>query len=85
MNTEDSLNRSSIQNGSMLSYETVEEMRAKFMKHQQIYKTNYDQAESEIKRMDELYHDLIENVLKVTLMRTFCNYDRETLLISYGV
>ena len=85
MNTEDSLNRSSIQNGSMLSYETVEEMRAKFMKHQQIYKTNYDQAESEIKRMDELYHDLIENVLKVTLMHTFCNYDRETLLISYGV
>ena len=85
MNTEDSLNRSSIQNGSMLSYETVEEMRAKFMKHQQIYKTNYDQAESEIKRMDELYHDLIENVLKVTLMHTFCNHDRETLLMSYGV
>ena len=60
------MNRSSSnQNGSLLSHETAEEMRAKFMKHQQIYKANYEHAEMEIKRMDELYQDLIENVLKV--------------------
>ena len=49
-----------------VQHETMEEMRAKFMKHQQIYKTNYEAAESEIKRMDELYQDLIDNVHKVT-------------------
>merc|ERR1712020_425157 len=36
----------------------------KFLKHQQIYKAEYMGAETEIKRMDELYQDLIENVLK---------------------
>ena len=36
------------------------------MKHQQIYKTNYEEAEIEIKRMDELYQDLVENVLTVS-------------------
>ena len=52
----------------MISHETAEEMRAKFMKHQQIYKANYEHAETEIKRMDELYQDLIVNVLKVNLI-----------------
>ena len=67
LNTDESMNKSSsnLQNGGMISHETAEEMRAKFMKHQQIYKANYEQAETEIKRMDELYQDLIENVLKV--------------------
>lgn len=51
--------------------ESVDDMRAKFSKHLQIYKTNYEQAESEIKRMDELYQDLIENVLKVRNMGWF--------------
>ena len=59
INIDDSMNK------SILNGETMEEMRAKFMKHQQIYKTNYELAETEIKRMDELYQDLIENVLKV--------------------
>lgn len=52
----------------MINGETMEEMKIKFAKHQQIYKTNYELAESEIKRMDELYQDLIENVLKVLLI-----------------
>ena len=52
-------------NKSIISGETMEEMKAKFLKHQQIYKTNYELAETEIKRMDELYQDLIETVLKV--------------------
>ena len=43
---------SSNQNGGMISHETAEEMRAKFIKHQQIYKANYEQAEIEIKRME---------------------------------
>merc|ERR1719357_1359997 len=65
INTDDSMNKSSSnQNGGMISHETAEEMRAKFIKHQQIYKANYEQAEIEIKRMDEVYQDLIENVLK---------------------
>merc|ERR1712150_144548 len=58
INIEDSMNR------SMINGETLEEMKIKFSKHQQIYTTNYELAESEIKRMDELYQDLIENVLK---------------------
>lgn len=66
LNTDESMNKenSSNQNGTMISHETAEEMRAKFMKHQQIYKANYEHAETEIKRMDELYQDLIVNVLK---------------------
>merc|ERR1712020_11391 len=59
INIDDSMNRSLMING-----ETMEEMKIKFAKHQQIYKTNYELAEAEIKRMDELYQDLIENVLK---------------------
>ena len=55
-------------NRSMINGETLEEMKIKFSKHQQIYTTNYELAESEIKRMDELYQDLIENVLKVSIM-----------------
>ena len=61
----------------MINGETMEEMKIKFAKHQQIYKTNYELAESEIKRMDELYQDLIENVLKVlfnrVLIHTYAN------------
>ena len=70
LNTDESMNKenSSNQNGTMISHETAEEMRAKFMKHQQIYKANYEHAETEIKRMDELYQDLIVNVLKVNLI-----------------
>ena len=59
INIDDSMNK------SIISGETMEEMKAKFLKHQQIYKTNYELAETEIKRMDELYQDLIETVLKV--------------------
>ena len=72
INIDDSMNRSLMING-----ETMEEMKIKFAKHQQIYKTNYELAESEIKRMDELYQDLIENVLKVlfnrVLIHTYAN------------
>ena len=60
INIDDSMNK------SIISGETMEEMKAKFLKHQQIYKTNYELAETEIKRMDELYQDLIETVLKVS-------------------
>ncbi len=58
-------------NKNGMSQETLEEMRTKFMKHQQIYKANYEQAELEIKRMDELYQDLIENVLNVSILFFF--------------
>ena len=75
INIDDSMNK------SILNGETMEEMRAKFMKHQQIYKTNYELAETEIKRMDELYQDLIENVLKV---RKTNQYTRTIVKVPSG-
>jgi hypothetical protein len=66
--TADDLNKSIM--NSFINSDNIEEMKNKFLKHQQIYIANYEQAESEIKRMDEIYQDLIENVLKViTLLK----------------
>ena len=46
----------------------MNEMKTKFLKHRQILVSNYEQAESEIKRLDEIYHETVQQVLQVILM-----------------
>jgi hypothetical protein len=46
--------------------EKKEEIIAKFLRHRKILMSNCEQAESEIKRVDEIYHDTINHVLEVT-------------------
>ena len=46
--------------------EEIAELKAKFLKHKQILKSNYEQAENEVIRLDEIYHDTVDMVLKVT-------------------
>ena len=41
------------------------ELKAKFLRHKEILKSNCDQAESECVRLDEIYHDTVDMVLKV--------------------
>jgi len=41
-------------------------MKTRFLRHRQILMSNYQQAESEIQRIDEIHHDSIAKVLKVT-------------------
>ena len=45
--------------------EKKEEIIAKFLRHRKILMSNCEQAESEIKRVDEIYHDTINHVLEV--------------------
>jgi len=40
-----------------------DEVRAKLLKHLEIYKANVASQEEEIKHMDELYQDLVDSVL----------------------
>ena len=55
----------------LLSKETeISELKSKFLKHRQILVSNYEQAEGEIRRLDELYHDTVEQVLGVSLRAT---------------
>ncbi|CAM6054119.1 unnamed protein product [Sphagnum tenellum] len=42
----------------------INELKTKFLKHRQILVSNYEQAESEILRLDEIYHDTVEQVLR---------------------
>merc|ERR1712062_313786 len=42
---------------------TTDEVRAKLLKHLEIYKANVASQEEEIKHMDELYQDLVDSVL----------------------
>ena len=39
------------------------EMKAKYLKHRQILVSNREQAESEVTRLDEIYHDTVNDVL----------------------
>ena len=45
--------------------EEIAELKAKFLRHKEILKSNCDQAESEVVRLDEIYHDTVDRVLKV--------------------
>jgi len=44
--------------------EEIKELKAKFLRHKEILKSNCDQAESEVIRLDEIYHDTVDMVLK---------------------
>jgi len=44
---------------------TMQEMRSKFSKNRQILTNNWEQAESEVRRLDEIYHDTVDRVLMV--------------------
>jgi len=57
MNVNDESMNKSITSGS------TDEVRAKLIKHLEIYKANAASQEEEIKHMDELYQDLVETVL----------------------
>ena len=46
---------------------TTDEVRAKLLKHLEIYKANVASQEEEIKHMDELYQDLVDSVLNVRI------------------
>ncbi len=69
--------------GSHIAPEVVEEMKSKFQKHQQILVSNYEQAESEIKRMDEIYHDTISNVLNVRLLNILFNLIKHFTILLF--
>ena len=47
---------------------TTDEVRAKLLKHLEIYKANVASQEEEIKHMDELYQDLVDSVLNVSFL-----------------
>ena len=52
-----------------------DEVRAKLLKHLEIYKANVASQEEEIKHMDELYQDLVDSVLNVRfILEGFFNY-----------
>ena len=61
MNVNDESMNKSITSGS------TDEVRAKLIKHLEIYKANAASQEEEIKHMDELYQDLVDTVLNVRL------------------
>ena len=50
-----------------------DEVRAKLLKHLEIYKANVASQEEEIKHMDELYQDLVDSVLNVRFILVFWN------------
>ena len=39
------------------------------MKHRQILTANCEQAEDEVKRIDEIFHDTVNQVLQVSMLR----------------
>ena len=58
--------------------EEINELKTKFMKHRQILVHNYEQAENEIRRLDEIYHETVQQVLKVTTL--LLRYSRHRLI-----
>ena len=42
---------------------TLQEMRTKFSRNRQILTSNWEQAESEVRRLDEIYHDTVDRVV----------------------
>jgi len=41
----------------------MQEMRTKFSRNRQILTSNWEQAESEVRRLDEIYHDTVDRVV----------------------
>ena len=41
----------------------MQEMRSKFSRNRQILATNWEQAESEVRRLDEIYHDTVDRMV----------------------
>eukprot|EP00095_Tigriopus_kingsejongensis_P006021 maker-scaffold671_size114370-snap-gene-0.39 protein:Tk06021 transcript:maker-scaffold671_size114370-snap-gene-0.39-mRNA-1 annotation:"sperm-associated antigen 5" len=48
----------------IMAAKEIDELKSRYMKHKKILTSNYEQAESEIKRMDEIYHDTVDQMLK---------------------
>lgn len=48
----------------ILGCKEIDELKSRYMKHKKILMSNYEQAESEIKRLDEIYHDTVEQMLQ---------------------
>ena len=44
----------------------INELKSKFLKHRQVLVSNYEQAEEEVKRLDEIYHETVDEVLRVS-------------------
>jgi len=42
----------------------LKEVRSKFTKNRQILTSNWEQAETEVKRLDDIYHDTVDQVLQ---------------------
>ena len=56
----------------MITSQQVDDLKSKFMKHRQILTANYEQAEDEVKRLDEIFHDTVNQVLQVSGVNTGC-------------
>ncbi len=44
----------------------ISELKSRFLRHRQILMANYQDAEAEIKRMDEIHHESVSRVLQVS-------------------
>ena len=42
----------------------ISEMRGKFAKNRQILTGNWEQAEAEVRRLDEIYHETVDSVIR---------------------
>ena len=52
----------------------IANLKSKLLKHQTIWKSNYEQAENEVRKVDEIYHDTVNMVLQVLPLATFRSY-----------
>ena len=53
------------QDATTISIVEMDELKSKFMKHRQILTANCEQAEDEVKRLDEIFHETVNQVLQV--------------------
>ena len=49
----------------------IENLKSKLLKHETIWKSNYEQAENEVRKVDEIYHDTVNMVLQVLSLPTY--------------
>ncbi len=59
------------------------------MKHRQILTSNYEEAETEIRRLDDIFHETVELVLQVSLWKSiyvgiFINFVIITLIQTFS-
>ena len=52
---------------NLMDNEKKEELISKLLRHRKILMTNCEQAEDEIRRVDEISHDIINHVLEVSV------------------